>query len=232
MDAFLSAYHPRTDRTVIIFPPAVSLPVVAAGVAGRSDVLPGIQNIHWAEKGAFTGEISAGIARDAGARVALVGHSERRHLFGDTDAQCAKRCAAAAKAHLPFMLCVGETIHQRAVARRSLANRQSYLDGVPSRIRAGVGDRNGPYRLARRCFRDTDTHTIRAAANDRHQGGRDPDLVWRKRQPGKCGEPPRCRRRRWAARWGRQCRTSFVARHRADLTRFLSKLILKDCTEL
>ena len=113
MDAFLSAYHPRTDRTVIIFPPAVSLPVVAAGVAGRSDVLPGIQNIHWAEKGAFTGEISAGIARDAGARVALVGHSERRHLFGDTDAQCAKRCAAAAKAHLPFMLCVGETIHQR-----------------------------------------------------------------------------------------------------------------------
>src|SRR5436853_2098938 len=88
MDVFIPAYHPRTDRTVIIFPPAVSLPVVAAGVAGRSDVLPGIQNIHWAEKGAFTGEISAGIARDAGGRVALGGDSERRHLSGGAAAHC------------------------------------------------------------------------------------------------------------------------------------------------
>ncbi len=113
MDAFLPAYHPRTDRTIIIFPPAVSLPAVAAATVGRSDVLPGIQNIHWAEKGAFTGEISAPMARDAGAQVVLVGHSERRHLFGDTDINCAKRCHAAAKAHLAFMLCVGETIEQR-----------------------------------------------------------------------------------------------------------------------
>ena len=113
MDVFIPAYHPRTDRTIIIFPPAVSLPVVAAATVGRSDVLAGVQNIHWAEKGAFTGEISAAMARDAGAEVALVGHSERRHIFGDTDINCAKRCHAAAKAHLAFMLCVGETIEQR-----------------------------------------------------------------------------------------------------------------------
>lgn len=113
MDAFLSGYAPRNDRTIIIFPPAVSLSTVAGAVAERGDVLAGIQNIHWAEKGAFTGEISAPMARDAGARVVLVGHSERRHVFGETDAQCAKKCLAAARAKLTFMLCVGETIQQR-----------------------------------------------------------------------------------------------------------------------
>jgi triosephosphate isomerase len=113
MDAFLAGYAPRTDRSVIIFPPAVSLPVVAAAASRRNDVVAGVQNIHWAEKGAFTGEISAPMAKDAGASVVLVGHSERRHVFGETDAQCAKKCLAASRAGLPFMLCVGETIQQR-----------------------------------------------------------------------------------------------------------------------
>jgi triosephosphate isomerase len=113
MDTFLASYKHRTDRSIIIFPPAVSLGVVASAIGERDDIVAGIQNIHWAEKGAFTGEISAVMARDAGAGVVLVGHSERRHVFGETDAQCAKKCSAAAKAQLPFMLCVGETIEQR-----------------------------------------------------------------------------------------------------------------------
>lgn len=113
MEAFLKGYAPHSDRTVIIFPPAVTLTTVASAIGNRADVLAGVQNIHWAEKGAFTGEISAGMARDAGARAVLVGHSERRHVFGETDAQCAKKCQAAMKANLAFMLCVGETIEQR-----------------------------------------------------------------------------------------------------------------------
>ena len=125
MDAFLASYAPRTDRTVIIFPPAVSLTTVAAATSGRTDVLAGIQNIHWAEKGAFTGEISAPMAADAGARVVLVGHSERRHVFGETDAQCAKKCLSASRAKLAFMLCVGETIQQREAGEtESLVTRQ------------------------------------------------------------------------------------------------------------
>jgi triosephosphate isomerase len=112
-EKFLAGYAPRSDRTVIIFPPAVALSAVSNAISDRKDVLAGIQNIHWAEKGAFTGEISAPIAKDAGARVVLVGHSERRHVFGETDAQCAKKCLAASRANLPFMLCVGETIDQR-----------------------------------------------------------------------------------------------------------------------
>jgi triosephosphate isomerase len=113
MDAFLGGYAARSDRTVIIFPPAVALTTVSCAAAGRGDVLAGIQNIHWAEKGAFTGEISAPMAKDAGARVVLVGHSERRHIFGETDTHCAKKCLAASRAKLAFLLCVGETIEQR-----------------------------------------------------------------------------------------------------------------------
>jgi triosephosphate isomerase len=139
MDAFLADYAPRADRTVIIFPPAVSLPVVAAATAKRTDVLTGIQNIHWAEKGAFTGEISAPMASDAGARVVLVGHSERRHVFGETDAQCAKKCFAASRAGLAFMLCVGETIQQREAGEtESLVTRQlrEGLSATPNLISA------------------------------------------------------------------------------------------------
>jgi triosephosphate isomerase len=113
METFLAAYQPRSDRTVVIFPPAVTLSAVSSAIADRPDVVPGIQNIHWAEKGAFTGETSAVMAKDAGALIVLVGHSERRHVFGETDAQCAKKCLAAAKVGLTFMLCVGETIAQR-----------------------------------------------------------------------------------------------------------------------
>jgi triosephosphate isomerase len=113
METFLASYSAHSDRTVIVFPPAVTLGTVSSALAGRTNVLPGIQNIHWAEKGAFTGETSAAMAKDAGARVVLVGHSERRHVFGETDAECAKKCVAATQAGLTFMLCVGETIAQR-----------------------------------------------------------------------------------------------------------------------
>jgi triosephosphate isomerase (TIM) len=107
---------PAGPRTVILFPPAISLTVVRAALA-EHHVHVGIQNIHWETQGAFTGEISPTMAREAGARFALVGHSERRHVFGETDEETARKVAAARHAGLTPVLCVGETIEERRAGR-------------------------------------------------------------------------------------------------------------------
>lgn len=130
MKSFLAGYPRRGDRTIIIFPPAVALTTVSSALTGRDDVLAGVQNIHWADKGAFTGEISAPMARDAGASVVLVGHSERRHVFGETDAESAKKCLAASRARMTFMLCVGETIAQRETGETEKVVRHQLREGL------------------------------------------------------------------------------------------------------
>jgi triosephosphate isomerase len=113
MKSFLDQYSRQNDRTILIFPPALSFATVAAAIADRRDILLGVQNVHWADQGAFTGELSVAMARDAGARVILVGHSERRHVFGETDEETALKCAAAERAGLTPLLCVGEKLEQR-----------------------------------------------------------------------------------------------------------------------
>jgi triosephosphate isomerase (TIM) len=111
--AFTARWTPHDDRTVIFFPPAVALTTVVHALDGRRDLDVGIQNIWTEDKGAFTGENSAPMSKDAGARYALVGHSERRHVFGETEAQTAKKCAAAVRAGIVPILCVGELLSQR-----------------------------------------------------------------------------------------------------------------------
>ena len=132
MRTFLARYARRSDRSVILFPAAVTLSEVVAAIRERPDILLGIQNIHWEDKGAFTGEISAPMARDAGARVVLVGHSERRHVFGEKDDETRRKCAAAARAGLRPMLCVGERLEERRAGEtESVVLRQ---------LHAGVAD--------------------------------------------------------------------------------------------
>ncbi len=113
MRTFTSQYSRQQQKRVLFFPPAVSLHVVVAAVRQRGDLETGVQNIHWEDKGAFTGEISATLARAAGARHVLVGHSERRHVFGESDEATGKKVAAAARAGLTPMICVGETLEER-----------------------------------------------------------------------------------------------------------------------
>lgn len=117
MQSFLRQYPRQNDRTILIFPPALSVAAITAAIGERREVLLGVQNIHWADQGAFTGELSAQMARDAGARVVLVGHSERRHVFGETDEETALKCAAAERGGLTPLLCVGEKIEERDAGR-------------------------------------------------------------------------------------------------------------------
>ncbi|MEO7714505.1 MAG: triose-phosphate isomerase [Gemmatimonadaceae bacterium] len=113
LSEFLVRYAARDDRTVILFPPAITLAAAREGVRARRDIALGVQNVHTADKGAFTGELSAALAADAGASFVLVGHSERRHVFGETDAQAAQKCARVVEHGLTPVLCVGELLEQR-----------------------------------------------------------------------------------------------------------------------
>lgn len=130
---FLAKSAPIPGREVWFFPPAASLEAVAGAVQGRSDIRVGAQDIHWDPKGAYTGAQSAGIVSQAGARATLVGHSERRKIFGETDADTAKKVRAALAAGLTPMLCFGEELKEReagntlTVVTRQLAGA---LDGL------------------------------------------------------------------------------------------------------
>lgn len=113
MAAFLRFFAPHDDRTVALFPPALSLAALRDARADRTDILLGVQNIHSQEKGAFTGENSAPMALDAGAELVLVGHSERRHVFAETNLEAARKVALASQLGLTPVLCIGETLSQR-----------------------------------------------------------------------------------------------------------------------
>jgi triosephosphate isomerase len=97
---------------VVVCPPYVDLAVVANLLAGTNIKL-GAQNIHWAPKGAFTGEVSADMLLAMGVSYAIVGHSERRQYFGETDETVNKRAKAALEANITPIVCVGETLDQR-----------------------------------------------------------------------------------------------------------------------
>ena len=112
-DVFTKLHAPRTDRSVIFFPPALAVTAALTALETRRDIAIGVQNLHWEEEGPFTGEISASMAAAAGARFALCGHSERRHVFGETDEQVGRKAAAAAAAGLVPVICVGETLAER-----------------------------------------------------------------------------------------------------------------------
>ena len=141
---FFSEFSPRLsdpEPTILIFPPAISLPAAAESRGGRPEISLGIQNIHWEPKGAFTGEHSAGMALAAGARFALVGHSERRHVFGETDAQVERKVAAALGEGLAPVVCVGETLEERREARvEEVIVRQldAALLGIPENAKKSV----------------------------------------------------------------------------------------------
>ena len=101
-----------TDREVMIAPSFTSLSAVAEAVAG-SPVKVAAQNVAWEKEGAYTGEISPVMVKDCGATMAIVGHSERRHIFGENDSMVNQRIKGALEWGILPILCVGETLDER-----------------------------------------------------------------------------------------------------------------------
>ena len=105
---------------VVICPPFVDLPIAVELTKG-TNIAVGAQNIHWAEKGAYTGEISAAMLKCVGARYAIIGHSERRQYFGETDETVNRRAKAAIAAGITPILCVGESLAEREAGETEAA---------------------------------------------------------------------------------------------------------------
>ena len=114
------------DVDVVIAPPYVSLSAAVQALAG-TEVGVFAQNCHWESEGAFTVEVSAPMLRELGVYGTIVGHSERRQYFGETDETVAQRCRAALEGGLQVIACVGETLAEReagetdAVLRRQVS---------------------------------------------------------------------------------------------------------------
>jgi triosephosphate isomerase len=118
-----------TDIEIVVAPPFPSIHAAAEALRG-SNVLVAAQDLHWEREGAFTGEVSAPMIADAGAELVIIGHSERRTLFGETDAAVNRKIGAAFGSALTPIVCIGETLDQR--------ERNETLDVLDRQIRGGL----------------------------------------------------------------------------------------------
>src|SRR4026209_1501225 len=126
---FRSMVKDIVDVEIVVAPPFTALHAVAEA-ARVSVVGVGAQNLYWEREGAFTGEISAGMLREAGAEYVIIGHSERRRLFHETDETVNRKLMAALGAHLTPIVCIGETLEER--------ERDETLPVLDRQIKAGL----------------------------------------------------------------------------------------------
>jgi triosephosphate isomerase len=122
------------DVEIVVAPPFTALRAVAEAAHGSTIGIAG-QNLHWEREGAFTGETSAGMLKEAGAEYVIIGHSERRRLFGDTDQTVNRKLVAALGAQLTPIVCIGETLEERDAGRT--------LDVLDRQIKQGLDGLSG-----------------------------------------------------------------------------------------
>lgn len=125
---------------VVLCVPYVDI-CAAVEAAEGSNIKIGAENCHWAEKGAFTGEISAEMLKAAGASYVIIGHSERRRYFGETDVTVRNRVLAALRSGLKVILCVGEVLEERKLGITNQivrAQTEIALAGVPAELFSNV----------------------------------------------------------------------------------------------
>jgi triosephosphate isomerase len=114
---------------VVIFPPFLSVPAAARAVQQTSIQIGG-QNLFWAKEGAYTGEVSGEMLRAAGANWVLVGHSERRQYFHETDAGVLKKAQAATEAGLTPIICVGERLEEHKAGKTGEVLVKQFAGGI------------------------------------------------------------------------------------------------------
>ena len=111
-EAFLPLAADADHAEIVLAPPFTALAIVAAACRGSNIAVAG-QDVHWEDHGAFTGEVSVAMLAEAGASHVIIGHSERRHLFGETDDAVNRKVQAALEAELVPIVCIGETLDER-----------------------------------------------------------------------------------------------------------------------
>jgi triosephosphate isomerase (TIM) len=117
IEVFLLEDADIVDVDIVIVPSFTTIPKVTELLADRQDIKVGAQNMYWERSGAFTGEISAAQLRDLFVRYVVLGHSERRSLFGETDEMVNRKVRAAHEATLRPIVCVGETLEEREAGK-------------------------------------------------------------------------------------------------------------------
>jgi triosephosphate isomerase len=113
VESFLRDVGEINDVEVVIIPPFTAIPKVSEALGRAHNIKLGAQNMYWEKSGAFTGEISAPLLRDLFVHYVVLGHSERRTLFGETDEMVNRKVHAAHEGKLRPIVCVGETLDQR-----------------------------------------------------------------------------------------------------------------------
>ena len=114
---------------VVVCVPAIDSPAVSEALKGTNICL-GAENVHFAEKGAYTGEISAAMLKEYGVKYVIIGHSERRQYFGETDETVNKRTLTALAADLIPIVCVGETLEERETGKTEEVLYRQIKDGL------------------------------------------------------------------------------------------------------
>jgi triosephosphate isomerase len=129
--AFFSAFAPAVSSShcdIVIAPPFTAIPAAVDSAKGTNIAISG-QNLYWEKEGAFTGEISAPMLAEAGCRYVIVGHSERRQFFGETDEAVAKKTKAALASGLIPIVCVGESLTHREAGQSEKVCQTQFLGG-------------------------------------------------------------------------------------------------------
>jgi triosephosphate isomerase (TIM) len=131
--AFFESFNPSVAQAshceVVICPPFINIPAAVGAVSG-SNVEIGAQNLYWAKEGAYTGEVSAPMIQAAGAKWVIIGHSERRQYFGETEETVLKKTMAALENGLKPIVCVGELLSHRESGGTEGVLAQQFAGGI------------------------------------------------------------------------------------------------------